>query len=187
MGVLFSNARPLTSLNGQCATEATLDIEFLKKQLPDAAAAYVSFSPRFIRGPTRLGQITFELEGPMYVHITAETSCTLRYPTHGRSLATGLSFSNNPATVAADSVRQVRFQRRGAVESIQTSLGVRLEEGTYTVYWHVLPNSTRGIDAVTSSGTIMVEAFTHKIGGTLSRANVKDDRETDNLDDGRDR
>lgn len=168
IGLVLGNGRSLPDLAGRCVTGSTLDIEFLGPEIPHAAEAYQFVPPRVVRGPANLGRIRFRLEEPMYVHITAHTSASLRYPSRGKQFRSGFSRSSRPGNVLAESMRYVRFAERGAIEDIQSSLGLKLAAGVHTFYWQVAPTDSRGIVVKTGSGAIVVEAFGRSVGGTLA-------------------
>lgn len=167
VGLLFANSRPLASLNALCATEGTLDIAFLAPPIPPSGEAYISFPENAIRQASNLGSIVFRLEEEMFVHITAQSSGKLTYPTRGKGVSCGFSRTSAPGKMEPSSIRNISFSKRGSLGLLSASLGVKLKPGIHRYFFQVLPKDRRGIILETTPGTIMVEAFGRKLGGNL--------------------
>lgn len=167
IGLVLSNARSVADLSGRCLTGSTLDLIFLAPPIPNAGEAYSHFTAVTLRQAANVEVLTFELDAPMYVHITAGAEVRLSYPSRGKRFRCGFSQTGVLGTVIPDSTRITTVDARNHSSTLTSSLGVKLGAGRHTFYWQIAPVDTRGTVAHLSHGTIMVEAFGRKLGGNL--------------------
>jgi cathepsin L len=138
-------------------------------ETPPAVEAYRALPARRVGADARLGSISFDLEEAMFVHMTAEGSLSLRYPSRGKSIIFGLSESATPleSELIPSTVRRLRVDRRGETTPISTSWGAKLDAGEHRLYWHLLLEDSRGAALDVSEGTLHIEGFSRSVGGDL--------------------